>query len=652
MSSHKHIDKICVSILLFAIALTVLFMNGERFGVVIAVDEDAEAYSDSVYFTANDQDGDWDASKATAIVMDGEGCTISGQGVYAYDGNVVIAASGYYTVSGTLEDGSLIVDAEDASKIWIRLDGVTIHCSDDAAFRIDQADKVFLTLAQGTENHFSSGETYSDEALDDGTGGTVFAHDDLTINGSGSLSIEAAYKHGIDANDDLVITGGAITVDAPEDGFHVNDSMRIMDASITITAEDDGIHTDTDFVMTSGSVTIDQCYEGIEALTVDITGGTIEMYPTDDGINANGGSAEMGFGGPGGGFGGQGGMPPQDWMNADNTSDGQAEGTDTANTSDEEEEETYVHITDGTITIINKTGQDADGIDSNGDIIIDGGTIRISLPGDGGNNALDFGSESGGSCQINGGEIIACGGSAMLEEMSAESEQCSVMYNTSETVDAGTEIALKDANGGTILSYEPPCNYSSVVMSSPRLQANETYHIFVAQEEAEAVTFDETAKTAGEAQTGGMGGFGGMRPNNGQGGPRQWMQGQSAGQSGDASTGQSMDSSNAATDTDRLEQTEDTASAAANADRSDQGEDNANADQSDQTNNSGDAFGQMPQPGEFPGGFGEEQSEEETVVDTRTDIRELDADAWLMLGACAAVLIGGLAFAVIYRRRR
>ena len=106
MSSHKHIDKICVSILLFAIALTVLFMNGERFGVVIAVDEDAEAYSDSVYFTANDQDGDWDASKATAIVMDGEGCTISGQGVYAYDGNVVIAASGYYTVSGTLEDGS------------------------------------------------------------------------------------------------------------------------------------------------------------------------------------------------------------------------------------------------------------------------------------------------------------------------------------------------------------------------------------------------------------------------------------------------------------------------------------------------------------------------------------------------------------------
>ena len=111
-----------------------------------------------------------------------------------------------------------------------------IRCSDDACLRVDQADKVFLTLAEGSVNSMASGESYSDAALADNTGGAIYAHDDLTINGSGSLSVTAAYKHGIDANDELVITGGTLTVDAVGDGLHVRDNLRICDASITLTA--------------------------------------------------------------------------------------------------------------------------------------------------------------------------------------------------------------------------------------------------------------------------------------------------------------------------------------------------------------------------------------------------------------------------------
>ena len=326
MSTHKNIDRICIVVLVLTLLVTVAFMNGEKLGIRVVADEDAESYSGSTYFTENDVDGDWaDNAYTTYITLDGSGGTIDGNGAYFLDGDLVISNGGWYVLTGTLEDGKIIVDAHDSSKVWIRLNGVTVSCSDDACLRVDQADKVFLTLAEDTENSFTSGTVYSEEALADNTGGTIFSHDDLTINGSGSLSITAGFKHGIDVNDSLVITGGTITITAPQDGIHVSDSLRFMEASLTIDAGDDAVHSDDELYIESGTVLINSCYEGFEAVTIDITGGDITMYPTDDGINANGGSSTMGFGGPGGG--GTNGMPsPPDFSDRDmsfmsNTSD-------------------------------------------------------------------------------------------------------------------------------------------------------------------------------------------------------------------------------------------------------------------------------------------------------------------------------------------
>ena len=298
MSTHKNIDRICIVVLVLTLLVTVAFMNGEKLGIRVVADEDAESYSGSTYFTENDVDGDWaDNAYTTYITLDGSGGTIDGNGAYFLDGDLVISNGGWYVLTGTLEDGKIIVDAHDSSKVWIRLNGVTVSCSDDACLRVDQADKVFLTLAEDTENSFSSGTDYSEEALADNTGGTIFSHDDLTINGSGSLSITAGYKHGIDVNDSLVITGGNITITAPQDGIHVSDSLRFMEASLTIDAGDDAVHSDDELYIESGTVLINSCYEGFEAVTIEIAGGDITMYPTDDGINANGGSSTMGFGG-------------------------------------------------------------------------------------------------------------------------------------------------------------------------------------------------------------------------------------------------------------------------------------------------------------------------------------------------------------------
>ena len=609
MSTHNTLDKICVAIVICSLVLTALFMNGEALGITKIVDEDAEQNSDSAYFTTNDQNGSWDTTGAAVITLTGDGASISGNGAYVYDGNVVIAEAGRYVLSGSLEDGSIIVDAHDSSKVWILLDGVEINCSDDACIQVDQADKVFLTLAEGSQNILTSGSVYSDTALSDGTDGAIFAHDDLTINGSGSLTVTAQYSHGISANDDLVITGGTITISAVDDAIHANDSIRIKDVAITVTAGDDGlltsnevengylyiesgtlditasgdgihttgditvaggeinisagddgIHSDASVFVQSGTILISDCYEGIEALIIDVSGGDVSINCEDDGFNANGGSSDM-FGGGGqmgggrnDGTFGHGGMrgsgtddgttgerptppdmgeegmtgerptPPD--MGEEGMSGGMPAGQETETASgsgqssaDTEDVETYISISGGNIRIVNEIGQDADGLDSNGDIKISGGTIYISLLGTGSNCAVDYASESGGVAEITGGTIIACGASSMAEGFDSTSTQASILYNTSTVAEAGTTLTVTDADGSVLLSWEVPCSFSSALISCPEMKVGGTYTVS-AGETSEEVTLESVSVTYGEAQGGmpggdmGQGGMhgGDMRP--------------------------------------------------------------------------------------------------------------------------------------------
>ena len=728
MSTHKNIDRICVVVLVLTLLVTVAFMNGEKLGIRVVADEDAESYSGSTYFTENDVDGDWaDNAYTTYITMDGSGGTIDGNGAYFLDGDLVISNGGWYVLTGTLEDGKIIVDAHNSSKVWIRLNGVTVRCSDDACLRVDQADKVFLTLAEDTENSFSSGTDYSEEALADNTGGTIFSHDDLTINGSGSLSITAGYKHGIDVNDSLVITGGNITITAPQDGIHVSDSLRFMEASLTIDAGDDAVHSDDELYIESGTVLINSCYEGLEAVTIEITGGDITMYPTDDGINANGGSSTMGFGGRGGG--GTNGMPsPPDFSDRDmssmsNTSEGgmpsmpgemsgttstdgemsgmpsqgemssmpgempgttstdgemtsgmpsqgempstpgempgaaQTENSDTDDTATDEKEP-YIRISGGTLTIINATGRDADGLDSNGSIYIDGGDIRISLLGDGTNNAIDYGSESGGECIVTGGTILAFGGSGMAEEFSENCMQCAVLYNIGSTVEAGTLFSLLDQEGEEIISYTPECSYSSVSFSLPEMTVGETYTV-VCGENSSELTMDSTAvsagTTAGEKIGGnagghafGMGGMGGMRRGgmgfqNGSAENGSVENGSAENGSTESGSTESGNPENGSTESGSAKngnpENGSTESGSVEAEVNETGYEHRTRPAGDQAGGNGfipeDAADTEDQMTEY-GGF--------------TALSEFSSEVWLLLGASVLALIAAILFAKYYRK--
>lgn len=466
MSGSKHIDWICLAAVLLTLLLTVLFINGEALGIAVTADGDAGGGQ----FTANDLDGDWDRGGATKITLSGGSAGISGSGAYAYGGDVYIACAGKYILSGELSGGSVIVDADRNDKIWLLLDGVSLSCSDSAAVVVEQAGKVFVTLAAGTENSVSSGAEFSAGAVAAGIDGAIYSRDDLTVNGSGSLSVSAEYKHGIVCNDDLAITGGNISISASGDGIHANDSARICGAELTINAGDDGITVSNDgetgyIYIASGSISIPSCYEGIEAVDITVAGGTLDIVPTDDGINANGRGASS-----------------------------------------------VIRISGGEISIINETGRDADGLDSNGDICISGGKLLISVSSSGGNYAIDYGSENGGVCKISGGTVVAAGSSTMAEGFDSASEQCFIMRSVS-TAPAGTVLSLKNSAGKELVSEAIPCGFSSVVISTPELEMGESCTLSIGGVEEE-VTVDNSAASGGFAMAGMFGGGRGQADRN------------------------------------------------------------------------------------------------------------------------------------------
>lgn len=378
MLTHKHIDLICIVILVLTVAATLIFMNGKAFGMTAIVDEDSESYEGDDHFTANDKNGTWTSSTTVNITLNGDDAKISGDGAYMKDGDLYIFGGGYYVLEGELTDGSIIVSANDSSKVWIMLNGVDITCSDNAAIIVDQADKVFLTLAEGTSNTVSDGSEYGEEAVAQEITAAIFTHDDLTINGCGSLVVNGNYNHGIKSKDKLVITGGDIKITSVGDAINVNDEFALMEASVTISAKDDGIHSDTSVYIESGNVLINEAYEGIEAPVIEVTGGDITVYSTDDGFNAG--------------------------------------------VKEDESVTPYISISGGNITVDIENANDSDGLDSNSDVYISGGVINITINGSGPNDPIDYGAESGGVLEITGGDVTATvNGTVMTVEEIKES---------------------------------------------------------------------------------------------------------------------------------------------------------------------------------------------------------------------------------------
>ena len=149
----------------------------------------------------------------TYVVLAGDTITLDGEGA-TVDGSVVtITSAGTYSVSGTLDDGQITVDTDDEETVYLILDGVEIACSTSAPIYVSNAEKTVITLADGSENSVTDGDSYVLDPESDEPNAAVFSKDDLTING-GYLYVNAG-GDGLDSNGSIEMIGGTVIVNGP-----------------------------------------------------------------------------------------------------------------------------------------------------------------------------------------------------------------------------------------------------------------------------------------------------------------------------------------------------------------------------------------------------------------------------------------------------
>ena len=256
---------------------------------------------------------------------------------------------------------------------------------------------------------------------------------------SDTFDSDFASTKGIKADGRLYINGGTFTINSADDSVHSNSAVTINDGTYTLTTGDDGVHSGEAVEINGGTITISESYEGLEGLTVTINDGDIDITSSDDGINAAGGTEEMGFG----------------IMGNDST-----ENTST--------DEMWMEINGGYIHVL----AGGDGIDSNGDITVNGGEVYIDGPSDNGNSAIDYGDRS--ACYVNGGTVVAIGSSGMAEDISDDSDQQVMLVKLDSQKEAG-EVTLTDSDGNEIITYTALKVYDCVIISTKDLEAGQTY---------------------------------------------------------------------------------------------------------------------------------------------------------------------------------
>ncbi|MBR2786766.1 MAG: carbohydrate-binding domain-containing protein [Clostridia bacterium] len=357
----KKVHTIIALIILIAIITVLSILKNSN----TTTNPASQIYQESQLFTERDLQQTVNTSNATNYtVSDGE--------------NITINKEGTYIISGTAQNVTIFVEAGDADKVQIVLENTAIINETMPVIYVKTADKVFIT-SNGSNELKVTGSIVKDDS--NNLNAVIFSKQDITLNGTGTLNIESSVN-GITGKDDIKITGGTFNITASAVAIRANDSIRIADGTLNINAGTDGLHAENSNDDTKGYIFIgggninikskDDCIhgtsvvqvddgtitlngaEGIEGTYIQINGGTFKIKATGDGINAGRKS---------------------------------------------ESYQVTIEITGGDISIVMASG-DTDGVDSNGDIKISGGTINVT-----GNSTFDY----DGTATYTGGTIIVNG---------------------------------------------------------------------------------------------------------------------------------------------------------------------------------------------------------------------------------------------------
>lgn len=423
----------------------------------------AASLSDNIASHAEADDASYDAASASTITLaDGASKTTAASGVTIAGNVITISAPGTYVISGTLSNGQVVVNSSADGTVRLVLSNASITHTAGSAVVITDADEAVVVLAEGTTNSITDGKGY-DTTGNDAPNAALFSMADLTIGGTGTLTVTGNTGDGIASKDGLVILNGTVTVTAVDDAIRGKDYLIIENGTVsatatqdglksnnetddkvgyilinggtvTVAAGDDGLHAEGDLAVTGGKLTITKSNEGIEGSTITIAGGDTSVTSSDDGLNATQGPNTSGGGGGGG--------------MADDGS--------------------VLTISGGTL-LVNAQG---DGLDSNGKLVITGGTTVVSGPTGGGNGALD----SNGGITITGGTVVAAGSAGMVEAPGSASTLGWVSVSTN--VAAGQTVSVVSGTK-VIASYTAVKTVANILVADSDITKGQSYDIYV-----------------------------------------------------------------------------------------------------------------------------------------------------------------------------
>lgn len=359
-----------ISIILVVIIFGCIFIfrdNKEDINSVGAIDS-------SVDLDNGEEKVDWDSLDSSMIKLDNKSLSIT--------------KSGVYTISGSITNGSIIVDTDGDVKLI--LDNVNITNTDGPAIIVENANNVIIEIGDGSTNTIEDGDSYSNTEYD----GCLFSRDDLILQGNGTLKVISNYADGIVSNDDLKIVSGTYIINSQDDGIRGKDSVYIVDGEFTINSGADGIKSTNDMDDTKGYVNIDNGIfniesgeDGIQAETKLIINNGVFNIKTSDGSGSSASAIDKYF------YGGTSydDTSSKGFKSVDNLVI--KNGTIEINSKDDAiHSNNYVGISN----VVIKISSGDDGIHADEDIIIDGGNIDISKSYEG---------IEGSNITINNGEI-------------------------------------------------------------------------------------------------------------------------------------------------------------------------------------------------------------------------------------------------------
>lgn len=422
----------------------------------------------------------WSDDHLVNIALNGTSATADSSIVSINGSIVTIKSAGYYSVSGSLANGQLIVDA-DSGIVRIKLNGVVLTNSSTSPFYVKNSTKTIVFLNEGTTNSITDASSYSNT---DEPNAAIFSNGYMAFAGSGSLTVKGNYNDGISCDDELIINGGIINVSAKDDAIRGKNFLKITDGTITATGsgghalksdnEDkagygyvkvdggilnltsssadgihgvkrviinggtisisasgsQGLHADSLVLINGGSTTIKVSKEGVESPLISMKGGSLSITASDDGLNAT-----YGNGG-------------------------------------ESSDNSLLTISGGSV-YINASG--GDGLDSNGNITMSGGTVVVNGP----KSQPEVGLDYNGTFKISGGLLIISGvNSNMTQGASTSSSQYSLKLSTSSTVSAGTLFNIQDASGNSVVTFKAERAFTSIIYSSASLVRGSSYSIY------------------------------------------------------------------------------------------------------------------------------------------------------------------------------